>query len=132
MNAKQFVDKKVKIVRNEEHREINKWGCTKASARQAVNSAVSTGAMQPKSKCAACGRDPGLTRNGRSRLQAHHRDGYDEDKSLDIVWLCPECHWAVHHGEPKVSAKPQLADKKNREKVIESLRSRLHRAIKKA
>jgi hypothetical protein len=61
-----------------------------AAAHAAVAAAIDDGALVRPEKCSVCG-EP------HRRIVAHH-DSYDENRRLDVRWLCPSCH-GKHHAE---------------------------------
>jgi len=63
----------------------------KHKARSAVNKAVKSGALQRPQKCDECGGFDRRASDGRSTIHAHHHNGYEH--ALDVVWLCPTCHF---------------------------------------
>ena len=58
----------------------------KHRARAQVRYRKKQGQLEPK-PCATCGASNNIT-------VAHHED---YSAPLDVVWLCPKCHWAIHH-----------------------------------
>lgn len=64
----------------------------KAAARRAIKEALTSGGMKRPDKCERCG-NSARRRDGVSAVQAHHDD---YTKPLDVRWLCPPCHSAVH------------------------------------
>lgn len=71
----------------------------KEKARAAVKRAIEGGRLV-REACSACGRPPGKPA-GRQVIQAHHPRGYDEDRILDIEWLCTACHGKAHAGKDR-------------------------------
>ena len=68
------------------HPERNRHdGQRQQSARAAVMRAVRSGEME-RGPCEIC---------GAGHAQAHHED---YSRKLDVVWLCPVHHQALHHG----------------------------------
>lgn len=65
-------------------------------ARRAVNRALRNGVLVRPSECSQCGARPGVARNGKALIDAHHINGYDDEHLIDIVWLCQSCHQKVH------------------------------------
>ncbi len=61
----------------------------KATAREQLNKAVAAGAVVRPAACERCGASPGARADGRSLVQAHHRD---YSLPLAVEWLCPACH----------------------------------------
>lgn len=57
-----------------------------------VKDALRRGALSRPAKCENCGTDPGLMKNKKSKIQAHHED---YNKPFDVKWLCVKCHIAV-------------------------------------
>lgn len=58
-------------------------------ARHAVNNAIRSGHISRPSACERCLKRPGLAKDGRSLIQAHH---HDYAKPLEIEWICHQCH----------------------------------------
>jgi len=75
---------------------------TKASdkAQNILEKAIEKGLVERKHKCEKCG-DTGTFEDGRTAIQAHHRD---YNKPLDVMWLCQKCH---HEWHKKHKAKPR-------------------------
>ena len=59
----------------------------KYKARNAVNNAVRDGLLTKVTLCENCGSE--------HKIQAHH-ESYEENKWLDVVWLCDCCHKNRH------------------------------------
>ena len=59
-------------------------------ARDAVYRALKTGKIIKPDKCEDCGTET-------NNLQGHH-ESYEQDKWLDVKWLCRKCHrvWDAH------------------------------------
>lgn len=57
-----------------------------------LNNALESGKIVRPAFCERCGRDPGLDRLGRSRIEGHHED---HSKPLEVQWLCDGCHKEV-------------------------------------
>jgi hypothetical protein len=53
-------------------------------AQNAVRNAVKSGALIRAKKCSDCGK--------KSKIEAHHHNGYSVEHKLDVVWLCNDCH----------------------------------------
>jgi len=71
---------------------IRKWrenNKKKVAAHNVLNAALKSGKIIRPSSCNRCGKNPGLGRDGRSLLQAHHED---HSKPLQVEWLCASCH----------------------------------------
>jgi len=60
----------------------------KIVARYYLANALRDGKINKPDRCEKCGRE--------SSIQGHHYNGYDLAHSLDVLWLCPECHVAEH------------------------------------
>lgn len=58
----------------------------------AVKQAIRTGLMERPESCEHCGKAPGVSKRGRSLVQAHHFKGYDYINRLTVMFLCPKCH----------------------------------------
>lgn len=65
----------------------------KQAAKQEVTKALKSGRLIRPPVCQGCGLDPGLARDGRPLIQAHHED---YSRPLDVSWLCLSCHSAQH------------------------------------
>lgn len=63
-----------------------------ASAQHKLNAAVQFGILKRPKRCERCLKNPGLTKNGRSKLHGHHED---YTKPLEVKWLCVDCHMAI-------------------------------------
>ena len=63
---------------------------TRMKAYGKVHSAIKRGDLKKPAGCECCGDPERKGRDGRSLLQAHHHNGYDE--ALDVQWLCTGCH----------------------------------------
>lgn len=61
------------------------------NAQRAAQKAVKDGVLVKPDACSACGRKPSSPRD----LHGHHRS-YDQDKWLDVKWLCRSCHHQAH------------------------------------
>ena len=53
-----------------------------------LNHAVQGGRVVPAEACERCGHDFSF-----SRRESHHED---YSRPLDVIWLCSECHGAIH------------------------------------
>lgn len=76
------------------HKQISEakkeWGMRNPNKRKAqckVSNAVRDGRLEKKTSCENCGSE--------YRVQAHH-ESYEEDRWLDVVWLCDKCHKERH------------------------------------
>lgn len=69
----------------------------KDRARAAVARALRRGDLIRPDVCSRCSK-AGTTSDGRAFIHAHHHKGYDNP--LDIIWLCPACHF-VEDPRPK-------------------------------
>lgn len=74
---KQMLTRKEWVIRNPNKRK----------AQYKVSNAVRAGILEKKTSCENCGSE--------YRVQAHH-ESYEEDKWLDVVWLCNTCHKERH------------------------------------
>lgn len=54
--------------------------------------------------CSECGRNPGLGKNGRSLIEAHHDD---YNKPDEVRWLCSLCHAFWHSGNTPKGEPPR-------------------------
>lgn len=79
------------VSRQRAHQLLNK---TAHDARAAVHYALKTGRLVKPTKCERCKRRT-------PDLEAHHWDYHEE---LDVRWVCPKCHAALH---------PRSAEKKS-------------------
>lgn len=59
----------------------------KKSAQTRLSNAVRDGKINKASLCEAC--------NVNAKVEGHHYS-YDEDKQLDVFWLCKACHEKEH------------------------------------
>src|SRR6266568_2730447 len=66
----------------------------KQQMRRAVRTAIKRGNLVRPKTCNKCGTAPGHTKNGRTLIEAHHHNGYDDP--LDVIWLCSRCHHYEH------------------------------------
>ena len=64
-------------------------------AREAVKRAIYAGALVRPLKCQQCG-------VSHSYIQGHHSD-YSE--ALNVMWLCPRCHFRIHGEERRLRMK---------------------------
>ena len=62
------------------------------NAHHAVKYALRVGKLVRPERCSKCTDKPFPRLDGRSRLQAHHHNGYSKDHRLDVIWLCAYCH----------------------------------------
>lgn len=58
----------------------------------AVKSAIRRGILIRPETCQRCGCRPGLTKRGRSKIEAHHYKGYAPEHHLTVEFLCSKCH----------------------------------------
>ena len=65
----------------------------RARAYRIVRTEVEAGRLIRPLACQACGNSPSPAKDGRSKIQAHHHEGYG--KPLSVQWLCASCHMAV-------------------------------------
>ena len=80
------------------------WG-----ARYKVIRAVRCGEMQKPHACEIC-------RQVKRRIMAHH---YDYRRPLEIVWLCPKCHYFLHFNQIHHPRKAlRLEDVKRRLEIL--------------
>ncbi|MEI7776699.1 MAG: hypothetical protein WCK17_18220 [Verrucomicrobiota bacterium] len=63
----------------------------KQKAGSAVSRAIRSGKLIRPSVCSTCSKA--------CKPEAHH-DSYDQDKRLDVRWLCKQCHEAHHRKYP--------------------------------
>lgn len=61
----------------------------KQKAHMAVRKAIALGQLVRPMNCEHCGLAPKATSDGRSPIQAHHRD---YSKPLEVEWICAKCH----------------------------------------
>lgn len=58
-------------------------------AWRVVQDALWKGVLARPDACSSCGTI--------TLVQGHHHNGYDDEHALDVVWLCPRCHYAAEH-----------------------------------
>jgi len=63
----------------------------KRRARAAVRQALRDRTLLRPMWCERCLTWPGLDALGRPLLRAHHRNGYDPRRWLDVEWVCAGC-----------------------------------------
>lgn len=68
---------------DKEYREANP---EKHRAQNAVNNAVRDGRLSKPDRCSLCG--------SQTKVNGHHPD---YSKPLDVVWVCTQCHYDLHH-----------------------------------
>lgn len=71
----------------------------KNAAHCAVRYALRMGYLIRPDICSVCWGKGKLPSDGRSSIEAHHHNGYEN--KLDVIWLCIQCHAATernHHG----------------------------------
>ena len=61
----------------------------KQSARRIVRDAIKRGSLLRPESCSRCKEVPSPSKDGRSKIHAHH---HDYSKPLDVEWLCARCH----------------------------------------
>lgn len=59
-------------------------------AHNAVTHARERGEIIRPKRCEECHKIPRRGRDGRTQIQAHHHNGYEN--LLDVRWLCRACH----------------------------------------
>ncbi len=64
----------------------------KRRAHGRVHSQIKAGLMVRPDRCSHCNINPGLGKDGRSLMHAHHHKGYEHP--IDVEWLCVDCHRA--------------------------------------
>lgn len=64
-------------------------------AKRKVRTAISNGSLVRPPTCQQCGGGRPL-RDGRAFIHAHHED---YSRPLDVIWLCPPCHTAIHRAK---------------------------------
>lgn len=80
---KHYKDNKDQYLKNQQaRRQRNRL---QQAAHNAVARAVKTGKLVRPSKCTKCGCD-------KSRIEAHHHNGYEKDHWIDVVFICTSCH----------------------------------------
>jgi hypothetical protein len=70
-----------------------------------VYRALKAGLLTRPDTCDRCGQDPGVARDGRPMIHAHHED---YDLPLDVTWLCTTCHGVEHRLTVGVDARPTV------------------------
>lgn len=64
------------------------------AAHYALTDAIAFGKIHVPDACGSCG--------VAGPVHGHHHRGYLGDAKIDVIWLCPPCHRAVHPlGRPK-------------------------------
>lgn len=81
------------ILRSVALRDVSKRLSPRLLAYSRVQNAIDHGRLLRPDTCSNCGARPGLDAVGRSKIQAHHANGYES--WADIIWLCAKCHVAV-------------------------------------
>lgn len=61
-------------------------------AQNMLEYAIRAGKVLRQTKCEICGAEGNL-KDGRTAVRAHHPD---YNKPLDVMWLCPKCHYEWH------------------------------------
>ena len=61
------------------------------SARNKVNNAVRDGRLLKPASCSKCG-------DNHHQIEGHHED---YSKPLDVIWVCPPCHWHLDEARRK-------------------------------
>lgn len=59
----------------------------KYKAHLIINSLIKSGKIIKPTECSMCGKKSKL-------IHGHHED-YNEP--LDVIWVCPSCHYKIHH-----------------------------------
>ena len=70
-----------RLIMKKEHPEIRK-------AHGKVQTAINNGTLKRPNICSRCNRKT-------TNIISHH-ESYDEDKWLDVTWLCVRCHYERH------------------------------------
>ncbi len=90
-------NRKRQASRNKERRplldkkyRLNKNNQCKCRARSAITRAKRNGGITPSTICEKC--------NGNENIEAHHWS-YDEEHWLNVLWLCRNCHTALHEAQ---------------------------------
>lgn len=63
----------------------------KINARAKVAAALKTGELVRPTACDECHQPGPTSSDGRATIHGHHHRGYEFP--LDVVWLCPTCHF---------------------------------------
>ena len=66
----------------------------KQKSRKAVMLALRSGKLVRPQSCSAC---------MKTCVPEAHHESYDQDKRLDVIWLCKQCHEAHHRKYPLIS-----------------------------
>jgi hypothetical protein len=66
----------------------------KQKSRKAVTLAIKSGKLVRPQSCSAC---------MKTCVPEAHHESYDQDKRLDVRWLCKQCHEAHHRKYPMIS-----------------------------
>ena len=81
---------KFKITRLNSFRRQKAKNPQKYRARDNLRMMVFLGKIEKPDSCESCGKTD-------CRICGHHYKGYDDKHSLDVQWLCDECHYKVHN-----------------------------------
>ena len=82
------------LLTKQDKKEIKK----RKSARDRLHHAVKYGILDKGERCFYCGIA--------GDLHGHHHNGYKEEQSLDVIWVCSSCHGKLHS-----TAKINMRDK---------------------
>lgn len=75
-------------------------------ARRELNKAIRRGDIARPSKCDRCGQDPGVGKGGRTKIRAHHHNGYDPAHWFDVEWVCDRCDMRAEGAKRRATRKP--------------------------
>jgi hypothetical protein len=63
----------------------------KKAAMKKVEVALKNGTLIRPDECENCGKNPGYTSNGRTKIRAYHYLGHSMDHALDVKFWCATC-----------------------------------------
>lgn len=82
----------------------------KVRARNMVANALKSRKLVRPQFCDECHQPGPTASDGRATIHAHHHKGYEFP--LDVIWLCPSCHFQIDrrvskeaHGNAKLNSK---------------------------
>lgn len=85
------------------------------ACHRSVRSAIKNGNLVRPESCEKCGENPGTTKVGAPKIQAHH---HDYSLPLAVEWLCARCHRAVTPLPRKMGA-PTLGSRNGQSRLRE-------------
>ena len=75
-------------------------------ARAAVIKAIKEGKLTKPDRCSIC--------KTKTKIYAHHHNGYERKFWLDIEWVCQSCHNGLPHTKPPNNPKGETVTKKRK------------------